>query len=299
MQRALVIPPSRPIPHIFSVDVEEHFQVSAFERYIDRRRWSALPSRVVANTNALLELLARHDVRGTFFILGWVARRNPELVRRIAGGGHEVASHGSAHDRVTTLRPAEFRGDVRDARSLLEEITGERVIGYRAPSFSIVPGREWALEILVEEGYAYDSSLFPVQRRGYGYSGTPMHPHWMKLQAGRLAEFPPATVRWGPMSVPAAGGGYFRQFPYGVTAMAFRQHAALGHPGMFYIHPWEIDPEQPRVAAPLLTRVRHYRGLSQTMARLERLLTDFPFQPARDYFNDTMLAAPASSLTWR
>ena len=264
--------------HSFSVDVEEHFQVSAFEPHVPRDSWAGHQSRVVANTMRIVELLARHGSRGTFFILGWVAERQPALVKTIAAAGHEIASHGWDHRRVTQLTPDEFREQVRRSRSVLEQLAGAPVLGYRAPSYSIVAGREWALDILVEEGYRYDSSLFPIRRSGYGYAGGGRDFHWLDRAGGRLAEVPPSTLRLAGINVPAAGGAYFRLFPYALIRAALRQAEARGVSGTFYIHPWEVDPDQPRIPVSLKTRIRHYGGLKRTMPRLERLLAEFRFE---------------------
>ena len=263
--------------HHFTVDVEEHFQVSAFEPHVSRDRWDSLESRVAANVGTLLELLARHDARGTFFVLGCVAERHPDVVRMIAPAGHEVASHGWDHRRVTQQSPEEFRVSVRRTKAALEALSGAPVLGFRAPSFSIVPGREWALDILLEEGYRYDSSLFPVRRPGYGYASGRREPHWLERRTGRLAEIPPATLRIAGLNLPAAGGAYFRLLPYGLVRSALRDCERRGVPGTFYIHPWEIDPAQPRMVVPWATRLRHYGGLRRTVPRLERLLGEFRF----------------------
>lgn len=274
------------VAHHFTIDVEEYFQVSALEPYVARSEWDRYPSRVAAQMERLLALLARHNARATCFVVGWVAERHPDLVRTIAGTGHEIASHGWDHARVTTLTRAQFRSSVRRSKRVLEDIAGAPVVGFRAPSFSIVAGREWALDILLEEGYGYDSSLFPIRRPGYGYPTGRSDPHFIERSAGRLAEIPPATLRWAGMRLPAAGGGYFRLLPYGVVRAALRQCERRHVPGTFYIHPWEIDPDQPRVDVSWLTRTRHYRGLHGTMPRLERLLTEFRFVPIRE----TMMA---------
>ncbi|MGH7703638.1 MAG: XrtA system polysaccharide deacetylase [Gemmatimonadales bacterium] len=264
-------------PHIFSVDVEEHFQVSAFEPWIQRSEWDAQPSRVERNVGILLDLLAEHGTLATFFTLGWVARKYPDLVRRIAEAGHEVASHSWWHRRVTQLTPERFREEVSTSKAVLEDVTGQPVVGFRAPSFSIVAGTEWAFDVLLEEGYRYDSSLFPVRRPGYGYSSAPGVPHMIHRAAGALLEIPMTTFLWCGLRLPAAGGGYFRQLPYWWTRRAFVEHTERGLTGMFYIHPWEVDPDQPRVVVPPLTRVRHYRGLDRTLPRLRRLLEEFRF----------------------
>lgn len=266
-----------PDAHIFTVDVEEHFQVSAFESFVDRSAWESHPSRVGANTRRLLELLDANQAHGTFFVLGWVAQRHPELVRQIHSAGHEIASHGFWHRRVLTITPDEFREDVRVSRQVLEDITGHRVEGYRAPSFSIVPGHEWAFDVLLEEGYRYDSSLFPIRRRGYGYPDAPHVPHSIRRPSGVLRELPLTTFAIPGRRLPAAGGAYFRHFPYAVTSRALRARPAASAPGVFYIHPWEIDPAQPRLPVGRITRLRHYGGLEKTPSRLERLLSEFRF----------------------
>lgn len=263
--------------HVFTVDVEDYFQVYAFDSIVDRATWESYPSRVERNTDVILDLLQRRGATGTFFVLGWVAQRYPALVRRITASGHEVASHGWWHRKVTSLTPDQFREDVHASRSILEEISGSPVVGYRAPSFSITPGNEWAFDILLETGYRYDSSLFPIRRMNYGYPRTPPIPHVLSRPAGDLIEFPLATTRILGRKVPAAGGGYFRHFPYAVTRRAFREHTNAGVPGVFYIHPWEIDADQPRIPAPLLTTVRHYRNIPKSLSRLERLLSEFTF----------------------
>lgn len=269
------------IAHHFTVDVEEHFQVAALEAAVPRERWSSLESRVEGSTRRIVDALARHGATGTFFTLGWVAERHPALVRAIASAGHEVASHGWDHRRVTMLTPEEFRTQARHSKRLLEDLTGQAVLGYRAPSYSIVAGREWALDILLEEGYRYDSSLFPVRRPGYGYAGGGRDPHWLERPGGRLLEVPPATLRRAGVNLPAAGGAYFRLLPYGLTAAGLRDAARRGVPGTFYIHPWEVDPDQPRFPVSMLTRVRHYGGLGRTAGRLEALLGEFRFTAVR------------------
>lgn len=272
-----------PFPlHHFTVDVEEYFQVSAFERCVARSDWKRFESRVTREVSVILDLLSRHGTRGTFFVLGWVAARHPALVRLIARAGHEIASHGWDHARVTGQTPRAFRESIRRTKRLLEDLAGAAVLGYRAPSFSIVPGREWALDALIEAGYRYDSSLFPVRRPGYGYPGGRPEPHWLERPAGRLAEIPPATLRWCGLRLPAGGGAYFRLLPYAWIRTALRQHESRGHPGTFYIHPWELDAAQPRFPVSWLTRVRHYGGLRWTVARLGRLLTEFRFTPVAD-----------------
>ncbi len=263
--------------HYFTVDVEEYFQVSALEPYVPRHRWDDYESRVTRAVARLLELLGNHDARGTFFVLGWLADKHPQMVKRIAEAGHEIASHGWDHKRVTQQTPEQFRDSVRRSKARLEDLVGEAVLGFRAPSFSIVPGLEWTLDILIDEGYRYDSSLFPVRRRGYGYSNGQRDPHWLERPGGRILEIPPATLRrWGN-NLPAAGGAYFRLFPYGLVRAALSECQRRRVPGTFYIHPWELDPDQPRLPVSWLTRVRHYGGLHRTVPRLKRLLSEFAF----------------------
>jgi polysaccharide deacetylase family protein (PEP-CTERM system associated) len=270
--------------HYFTVDVEEFFQVSAFERWVPRADWERYERRADPCVRALLDCLDDQGARGTFFVLGWLAERQPDMVREIAARGHEVASHGWDHRRVTEQTPERFRRSVRISKDLLEQLAGRAVLGFRAPSFSIVRGREWALDILLEEGYRYDSSLFPVRRPGYGYVAGARTPHWIERPKGRLAEFPPATLRWLGRNLPAGGGAYFRIFPYGLVAAALRQAQRAKFPATFYLHPWEIDPGQPRVRTGVLTRLRHYTGLERTLPRLKRLLQEFRFTAIAERF---------------
>jgi polysaccharide deacetylase family protein (PEP-CTERM system associated) len=263
--------------HFFTVDVEEYFQVRALESVVRRDDWLSYPSRVAQSIHELLETLDRHNVRGTFFTLGWVAERCPEVVRAIVAEGHEVASHGFWHERVTALGRDSFCEDIRRSKEALEHVTGVEVLGYRAPSFSIVPGCEWAFDALIEHGYLYDSSLFPIIRRGYGYPAALRVPHVIKRSGGDLAEFPLATTNIFNYPVPAAGGGYLRQLPFGLIRRAFREATERGESATFYIHPWEIDDGQPRLPVSTLNRIRQYRGLSTTLSRIDRLLGEFRF----------------------
>jgi polysaccharide deacetylase family protein (PEP-CTERM system associated) len=265
------------IHHHFTVDVEEYFQVSSFEPYVTRARWPDFESRVEGCLDRILALLARSGARGTFFTLGCVAERHPHLVRAIASAGHEVASHGWDHRRIVDQTPAAFRASVRRTKEFLEGLSGAPVLGFRAPSFSIIPGYEWALDILIEEGHHYDSSLFPIHRPGYGYARGGRDPYWLARPGGRLLEIPPTTLRRAGVNLPAAGGAYFRLLPYTLVGSALRDCERRGTPGTFYIHPWELDPDQPRIGAHWSTRVRHYGGLRRTLPRLERLLSEFRF----------------------
>jgi polysaccharide deacetylase family protein (PEP-CTERM system associated) len=263
--------------HFFTVDVEEYFQVKALESVVSPDEWLTRPSRVARSIDALLYCLDRHGVSGTFFVLGWLARHRPETVRAISDAGHEVASHGYRHERVTSLQPETFRVDIQSSKSTLEDLIGKAVLGYRAPSFSIVPGCEWAFDVLIEEGYRYDSSLFPIRRRGYGSPSAPRAPHIIHRASGTLAEFPLATTSFFNYPIPAAGGGYLRQFPLAVIRRAFREATARGESATFYIHPWEIDPGQPRLPVSAINRIRHYRGLGTALNRIDSLLGEFSF----------------------
>ena len=263
-----------------TVDVKDYFHVSVFDGTVRRADWESMESRVVANTERLLDLFDEHAVRGTFFVLGWVAERHPSLVRAITGRGHELASHGYAHRLVYEQAPAVFREDVRRSKSLIEDLSGRRVNGYRAPSFSVTERSLWALDVLLEEGYTYDASIFPIRHDRYGIPDAPRWPHTMARAAGTLFEVPGSTVRVGGTNLPVAGGGYFRILPYAWTRWGIgRVNRVDGQPAVFYLHPWEIDPDQPRLPAGLLGQFRHYRNLHRTEARLRLLLRDFSFGP--------------------
>jgi polysaccharide deacetylase family protein (PEP-CTERM system associated) len=257
-----------------TVDVEDYFQVEAFAGVIDRRNWDAFPRRVVRNTDRLLDILAGAGVSGTFFTLGWVAERHPKLVRRIVAEGHELASHGSDHYCVDRQSPEEFRDDVRRSKAMLEDIGGTAVTGYRAPTFSVGIKSRWAHAVLAEEGFRYSSSVYPIVHDLYGTPGAPRRPFCP--QPGFI-EVPLTTVRLFGRNFPAAGGGYFRLLPYTFTRTALRKAGnELRTSCVFYLHPWEIDPGQPRqVQASLRSRLRHYVNLGRTEERLSRLLRDF------------------------
>lgn len=289
------LPPTAGAPHLFSVDVEDYFQVVAFESVVDRSAWDGYASRVVGNTSRLLDLLAEKGIRGTFFTLGWVARKYPALVRRIAESGHEVASHGDWHRRVSTLDVAGFRAELRDSRTALENACGQPCIGYRAPSFSIVPGTEWAFDVLLEEGFRYDSSLFPIRRPDYGYPGAPDGPCLIQRPGGTLLEIPLATTRVLGVRLPAAGGGYLRQLPFWLFRRAFGRGARDGVSAMFYTHPWEYDTEQPRLQCGPITAFRHYRNLHLTWPRMATLLGEHRFTSVADRFADRLGLVPESA----
>lgn len=268
-----------------SVDVEDYFQVWAFEDQISRKDWASLECRVSANVDRILEMFEQRGVRATFFILGWVAERYPALVRRMAALGHEIASHGYDHKRVFDLTPEQFRDDVSRTKRLLEDLAGMEVSGYRAPSYSIDERNLWALDVLQECGYRYSSSIYPVAHDIYGMPEAPRFA--FRTRPTGLLELPVTTVEVGSMRLPAGGGGYFRLWPYSVSRwMLKRINERDRQPAIFYFHPWEVDPQQPRVRnARLKSRVRHYLNLSQVESRLARLLADFRWAPVRSVFD--------------
>ena len=262
------------IVNALTVDVEDYFQVSALAPHIDRASWDSRPCRVERNVQRLLALFAQHGARATFFTLGWIAERYPQLVRDIVAAGHELASHGYAHLRASEQSRSDFEQDVRRAKLLLEDLGGQQVQGYRAPSFSIGDSNPWAFDVLQETGYSYSSSVYPVRHDHYGMPDAPRFPY--SARPG-LVEIPITTVRLLGSNLPAGGGGYFRLLPYGLSRWALRRVNRTDRcPAIFYMHPWEIDPAQPRVpGTSLKTRFRHYLNLSKTEQRLQRLLKDF------------------------
>jgi polysaccharide deacetylase family protein (PEP-CTERM system associated) len=274
------IGPAGPIVNAITIDVEDYFHVTAFEQTIAREAWNGFESRVCRNTERLLDMFEEIHVHGTFFVLGWVADRFPELVRRIAKGGHEIASHGYEHRLLYAMTPALFRDDLRRAKTAIESAAGRPVLGYRAPSFSVTTQSLWALDILAEEGYLYDASVYPIHHDRYGLPNAPRHPHEIATRGGSIWECPAATVRWAGMNMPFGGGGYFRILPYRWTwtALKWVNHYER-RPAICYLHPWEIDPDQPRIPGPMLNHVRHYGNLAYTEPKLRRLLRDFSFAP--------------------
>ena len=262
-----------------TVDVEDWYQVSAFEHVVERAEWHAYESRVVENTTRLLDLFSRYDVKATFFTLGWVAEQHPDLVRAIHDAGHEVASHGYEHRLVYDMTPEQFRSDLERARTALEAAAPVTIRGFRAPSFSVRPETRWAYDVLRELGYEYSSSIFPVRHDRYGIPSFPRRPVRLRDDAGReIIEFPMTTLRMLGRNVPAAGGGWMRLLPPTVMRRAIRRANAKGDPAIVYLHPWEIDPNQPRISAASRTaRFRHTVNLSGMERRLERLLQLFPF----------------------
>ena len=269
-------PVAAPVTNGLSVDVEDWFQVGAFENVIARGEWDCLKTRVEDNVYRILDLFAEADVKATFFTLGWVAKRHPAMMRRIADAGHEVASHGYDHARVFTFDRKAFAEDIRKARSVLEDTSGTRVTGYRAPSFSIDHRTPWAFAELASQGYAYSSSVAPVAHDHYGWPDAPRFA-FRPLPWSDLVELPVTTAMLGARRVAAGGGGFFRVLPYGFSRWAIRQvNRREGRPAVFYFHPWEIDPAQPRVAhAPIRSRLRHYTGLAQMAGKLRGLVHEF------------------------
>lgn len=273
------VSPAIMVPNALTVDVEDYFHVSAFASTIRQDSWISRESRVVANTSRLLDIFEQFDVRGTFFVLGWVAEYFPKLVRDIASRGHEIACHGYSHQLVYDQTPDQFREETQHSKMLLEEITGAPIIGYRAASYSITRKSLWALDILVELGFIYDSSIFPIQHDRYGISDAERVPHCLETPLGRkIVEWPLSTAKTFGFKIPVAGGGYFRIFPYWLSRWGLASiNVAEQKPFIFYMHPWEIDPDQPRIAAPVLSRFRHYTNLAKCESRLRRLLGEFQF----------------------
>lgn len=260
--------------HAMTIDVEDYFQVGAFENLVTPADWGKMTPRVEANTDKLLQIFADHNTTATFFTLGWIAERFPQLVRRIVEQGHELASHGTQHQRASHQTPAEFKADVGDAKRLLEDLSGQAVTGYRAPSFSFTKQNQWAYDILAEEGYRYSSSVYPVIHDHYGI---PDAPRFRYQTPSGVEEIPLSTLPLAGRNLPISGGGYFRLYPYMLTRWAIGRFNRLeNQPYIFYMHPWEVDPDQPRMAgASAKSRFRHYLNLKRTEGRLKRLLTDF------------------------
>lgn len=279
----------------FSVDVEDYFQVAALAPAISRSSWDQRELRVERNTDRILQLLADRGVRGTFFTLGWIAERCPGLVRRIAAQGHEVACHGYSHDLIFRQSRAVFTEETRRAKSVLEELCGQRVLGYRAASFSITKSSLWALDVLIDLGFEYDSSIFPIRHDRYGIPDGPVVPGRYAAPSGRtIVEFPMSTARLYGLSVPVSGGGYFRILPYWMTTRGLHSINRAGQPFTFYIHPWEVDPEQPRVAVSLLSTLRHYTNLDRCERRLARVLGEFRFAAMHDVLRERGLLGAAA-----
>lgn len=262
-----------------TIDVEDYFHVAALSKVIQRSSWDKMEYRAEANTQRLLQLFEQAGIKATFFVLGWVARRSPQLVRQIHAAGHEIASHGWSHQLVFNQTPEEFSQETRDSKALLEDICGERVRGYRASTYSITSRSLWALDVLCELGFDYDSSIFPIHHDVYGIPDAPVSPSVIRSPSGsEITEFPMSTARVLGARLPVSGGGYFRLLPYRLVSAGLRQINEEGkRPFVFYLHPWEIDPQQPRIKAGFLSRLRHYTNLRQTEDRLRKLLEEFRF----------------------
>jgi polysaccharide deacetylase family protein (PEP-CTERM system associated) len=272
------------LQNALTVDVEDYFQVTAFESVIKPSDWGQYPYRVGDNTRRILDLFDRYTVKGTFFVLGWVAERDPDLIRQIRSRGHEIACHGYGHQLIYRIGPEAFRRDVRRSKSVIEEITGEVVCGYRAPSYSITSASLWALDILIEEGFTYDSSIFPIMHDIYGIPDAPRFPHNIQRSCGSIREFPISTVqvKGGRRSwrFPVGGGGYLRLLPASLFCRAFnRINRREEQPAVLYFHPWEIDPDQPRISSGLRSHFRHYLNLDRMEQKLCTLLSSLRFAP--------------------
>ncbi len=270
-----------------TIDVEDYFHVAAFERYVRAEDWPRYPLRVEDNTSRILDMLDEFSVKATFFVLAWVAERCSSLVREIQRRGHHVACHGYGHKLIYRIGPDNFRKDVRESKKLLEDICGRQVRGYRAPSYSITKRSLWALDILIEEGFLYDSSIFPIVHDLYGIPGADRFPHVISRPSGIIREFPMSTIQVGVSNiryrVPVAGGGYLRLFPAGLIRKAVNHINRSEHqPAVIYFHPWEIDPGQPRICAGFKSRFRHYLNLDKTAGKIRYLLGSLQFGPMED-----------------
>jgi polysaccharide deacetylase family protein (PEP-CTERM system associated) len=271
--------------NVLTFDVEEHFQVEAFYDVIPREEWAVRQSRLMMNMLKILDLLDEFGVKATFFILGWVAERYPYLVAMVKSRGHEIASHGYGHNSLKRMDKDDFREDLARSLEAIRSATSVDVAGYRAPTFSAERSREWIWETLVELGFEYDSSIYPIKHDLYGDPGAPQYPYEIKTSNGALLEIPPTTCTMLGKRLPACGGGSFRLFPYWYTKRAICAYNSNGYPAMVYLHPWEIDPAQPRVEnAGFKSRLRHYTNLSGVECKLRRLLHDFEFGSVRDIY---------------
>jgi polysaccharide deacetylase family protein (PEP-CTERM system associated) len=272
------------VKNLFSVDVEDYFHVSSFEDVIKRDDWDKYKSRIIPNILSLLGHLGNHEFKATFFVLGWVAEKFPEIVSLIHQNGHEIGCHSYDHRLIYDLSPNEFREDTHKCKAILEQIIGEPIFGYRAPSFSLVQRTVWAWAILSELGFKYSSSVYPIVHDRYGYPRAPRNPFVIKTDSGgRIWEIPMSTIRILGKNMPVAGGGYFRLLPYWFTKMAIRRLNRGNIPAVVYIHPWEIDHHQPKINARFISRLRHYTNLDTTESKLKSLLSDFEFTRISDF----------------
>jgi polysaccharide deacetylase family protein (PEP-CTERM system associated) len=280
-----------PILNAMTVDVEDYFHVAALAQSIDRAKWGEMEYRAEASTRRLLDLFEQSNIRATFFVLGWVAKRSPDLVREIARRGHEVASHGMSHKLVFNQTPEEFSSETYESKALLEDLIGAPVLGYRASTYSITNRSLWALDILHEAGFAYDSSIFPIRHDVYGIPDAPQIPSRIPTPKGAsMVEFPMSTAPMFGTRIPVSGGGYFRILPYWLTRRGLMKlNTELARPFIFYLHPWEVDPEQPRIRTSWKSRLRHYTNLDRCEARLRRLVGEFRFGRVRDVLTNAAL----------
>jgi polysaccharide deacetylase family protein (PEP-CTERM system associated) len=285
------------IVNAMTVDVEDYFHVAAFANDISRSDWDKMEYRAEANTHRLLQLFADSQIRATFFVLGWVAKRSSQLVRDIQRAGHEIASHGMSHKLVYNQTREEFATETIESKALLEDITGQRIDGYRASTYSITKKSLWALDVLCEAGFKYDSSIFPIAHDKYGIPDAPLAPAIIAAPSGRqIVEFPMSTAKLMGLRVPVSGGGYFRLLPYAITKLGLNKlNKKLERPFVFYLHPWEIDVDQPRVQTNWLSRFRHYNNLDECELRLKRLIGDFRFGTMKDVLESQGLFSRSNS----
>ena len=285
--------PHSKIKNALTIDVEDYFHVAALASSIPTSKWDSLECRVEKNTDKLLELFASKNVTATFFTLGWVAERFPQIVKKIAGAGHEVASHGYSHQLIYNQSPEVFKEETHKSKVILEDIIQQEVIGYRAASYSITERSKWALDILCDLGFKYDSSIFPVKHDLYGIPGSPRWPYKLETdQKNTIVEFPISTFNIANYKLPIAGGGYFRLFPYWFTKLGLGSINRENEPFVFYLHPWEVDPQQPKVQASWFSMFRHYNNLDKCYSRLEQLLNDFEFTTVEDVLVNKQLLLP-------
>jgi polysaccharide deacetylase family protein (PEP-CTERM system associated) len=283
----------QPMLNALSVDVEDYFHVEAFAGTVAQESWDRYSPRVDQNVDRILEIFARYSTKATFFMLGWVAQKFPGMVRKISDAGHEIGCHGYSHQHLLRQTPHQFQLDIRTARQRLMDEIQMPIQSYRAPSFSIVHQTLWALDLLAEEGFRIDSSIFPIKHDLYGLPGSPRFPHWEKS----IFEFPPSTIKYAKICMGVGGGGYLRHFPYRVTRWAIsRINADELQPAMVYFHPWELDPDQPRIPAPLLSKLRHYSNLESMKEKVISLLKDFQFSTVSEVCRQLQVYSEGPSL---